>query len=58
MAKIIHFDEEARRGLERGLNILADTVKVTLGPRGRNVVLEKKWGASPTMVCRSPRKLS
>ena len=49
MAKLIHFDEEARRGLERGLNILADTVKVTLGPRGRNVVLEKKWGA-PTLT--------
>ena len=55
MAKIIHFNEDARRGLERGLNILADTVKVTLGPRGRNV------GAllpSPTMVFPSPRKLS
>jgi len=49
MAKLIHFDEEARRGLERGLNTLADTVKVTLGPRGRNVVLEKKWGA-PTIT--------
>ncbi|MBJ2122263.1 chaperonin GroEL [Arthrobacter sp. MSA 4-2] len=49
MAKIISFDEEARRGLERGLNILADAVKVTLGPRGRNVVLEKKWGA-PTIT--------
>jgi chaperonin GroEL len=49
MSKIIAFDEEARRGLERGLNILADTVKVTLGPRGRNVVLEKKWGA-PTIT--------
>ena len=49
MAKLITFDEEARRGLERGLNILADTVKVTLGPRGRNVVLEKKWGA-PTIT--------
>ena len=49
MAKLIHFDEEARRGLERGLNMLADTVKVTLGPRGRNVVLEKKWGA-PTIT--------
>ena len=49
MPKIISFDEEARRGLERGLNILADTVKVTLGPRGRNVVLEKKWGA-PTIT--------
>jgi chaperonin GroEL len=49
MAKIIAFNEDARRGLERGLNILADTVKVTLGPRGRNVVLEKKWGA-PTIT--------
>ncbi|MDQ0261303.1 chaperonin GroEL [Sinomonas atrocyanea] len=49
MAKIIAFDEEARRGLERGLNQLADAVKVTLGPRGRNVVLEKKWGA-PTIT--------
>jgi chaperonin GroEL len=49
MAKIISFDEEARRGMERGLNALADTVKVTLGPRGRNVVLEKKWGA-PTIT--------
>ena len=45
MAKQIAFNEEARRGLERGMNILADAVKVTLGPRGRNVVLEKKWGA-------------
>src|ERR687897_3382838 len=43
MAKLIAFDEEARRGLERGLNILADAVKVTLGPRGRNVVLENPW---------------
>ncbi len=49
MAKNIHFNEDARRGLERGLNILADTVPVTLGPRGRNVVLEKKWGA-PTIT--------
>ena len=49
MAKQIAFNEEARRGLERGLNILADAVKVTLGPRGRNVVLEKKWGA-PTIT--------
>jgi chaperonin GroEL len=49
MAKLIAFDEDARRGLERGLNILADAVKVTLGPRGRNVVLEKKWGA-PTIT--------
>ena len=49
MAKIIAFDEEARRGMERGLNRLADAVKVTLGPKGRNVVLEKKWGA-PTIT--------
>ncbi|HET7276593.1 MAG TPA: chaperonin GroEL [Dermatophilaceae bacterium] len=49
MPKIIAFDEEARRGLERGMNILADAVKVTLGPKGRNVVLEKKWGA-PTIT--------
>ncbi|CAN1485864.1 GroL Chaperonin GroEL (HSP60 family) [Candidatus Nanopelagicaceae bacterium] len=49
MAKMIAFNEEARRGLERGMNVLADAVKVTLGPRGRNVVLEKKWG-SPTIT--------
>jgi chaperonin GroEL len=49
MAKTIAFEEEARRGLERGMNQLADAVKVTLGPRGRNVVLEKKWGA-PTIT--------
>ena len=49
MAKQIAFDEEARRGLERGLNTLADAVKVTLGPKGRNVVLEKSWGA-PTIT--------
>jgi chaperonin GroEL len=49
MAKTIAFDEEARRGLERGMNILADAVRVTLGPKGRNVVLEKKWGA-PTIT--------
>ena len=49
MAKQIAFNEDARRGLERGMNILADAVKVTLGPRGRNVVLEKKWGA-PTIT--------
>src|SRR6476660_6517946 len=49
MAKILAFDEEARRGLERGMNQLADAVKVTLGPKGRNVVLEKKWGA-PTIT--------
>ena len=49
MAKMIAFNEDARRGLERGMNQLADAVKVTLGPRGRNVVLEKKWGA-PTIT--------
>jgi chaperonin GroEL len=49
MAKLIAFDEDARRGLERGMNILADAVRVTLGPKGRNVVLEKKWGA-PTIT--------
>jgi chaperonin GroEL len=49
MPKIIAFDEEARRGLERGMNVLADAVKITLGPKGRNVVLEKKWGA-PTIT--------
>lgn len=49
MAKLIAFDEEARRGLERGMNQLADAVKVTLGPKGRNVVLEKSWGA-PTIT--------
>ncbi|HET7405971.1 MAG TPA: chaperonin GroEL [Mycobacteriales bacterium] len=49
MAKIISFNEEARRGLERGMNTLADAVKVTLGPKGRNVVLDKKWGA-PTIT--------
>src|SRR4026209_2150699 len=49
MAKLIAFDEEARRGRERGMNTLADAVKVTLGPKGRNVVLEKKWGA-PTIT--------
>src|SRR6266508_867450 len=49
MAKLIAFGEEARRGLERGMNVLADTVKVTLGPKGRNVVLDSKWGA-PTIT--------
>ena len=49
MPKIIEFDEEARRGLERGMNQLADAVRVTLGPKGRNVVLDKKWGA-PTIT--------
>ncbi|MGB2767899.1 MAG: TCP-1/cpn60 chaperonin family protein, partial [Propionicimonas sp.] len=49
MAKLIEFNVEARRGLERGMNILADAVRVTLGPKGRNVVLEKKWGA-PTIT--------
>src|SRR4051794_3907871 len=49
MSKILKFDEEARRSLEAGVNKLADTVKVTLGPRGRNVVIDKKWGA-PTIT--------
>jgi chaperonin GroEL len=49
MAKLIAYGEEARRGLERGMNVLADTVKVTLGPKGRNVVLDTKWGA-PTIT--------
>src|SRR5919202_159660 len=48
-AKLITFDEEARRALERGMDQLANAVKITLGPRGRNVVLEKKWGA-PTIT--------
>jgi chaperonin GroEL len=48
MAKLINFDEEARRGLERGLNMLADTVKVTLGPRGRNVFPSQRRLSSPT----------
>ena len=48
-AKIITFDEEARRSLERGMDQLANAVKITLGPKGRNVVLEKKWGA-PTIT--------
>ena len=58
MAKIIAFDEEARRGLETGMNKLADAVRVTLGPKGRNVVLSKKWGA-PTITndgVQSPKK--
>src|ERR1700735_4870524 len=49
MAKIIAFQEDARRGLETGMNKLADAVRVTLGPKGRNVVLDKKWG-SPTIT--------
>ncbi|NLE97049.1 MAG: chaperonin GroEL, partial [Propionibacterium sp.] len=49
MAKLIEFDDEARRALERGMNTLADAVRVTLGPKGRNVVLEKQWGA-PTIT--------
>ena len=49
MPKIIAFEEDARRALERGMNQLADAVRVTLGPKGRNVVLEKKWGA-PTIT--------
>ena len=49
MAKMITFDDEARRALESGMNQLADAVRVTLGPKGRNVVLDKKWGA-PTIT--------
>src|SRR2546427_13292630 len=49
MAKSLEFDEDARHALERGVNRLADAVKVTLGPRGRNVVIDKKWGA-PTIT--------
>ncbi len=49
MAKSVEFDEDARRALERGVNRLADAVKVTLGPKGRNVVIDKKWGA-PTIT--------
>jgi len=49
MAKSLEFDEDARRSLERGVNRLADAVKVTLGPKGRNVVIDKKWGA-PTIT--------
>src|SRR6478672_10579447 len=49
MAKILKFDEDARRALERGVNALADAVKVTIGPRGRNVVIDKKFGA-PTIT--------
>src|SRR5487761_2509232 len=49
MAKSLVFDEDARRALERGVNALADAVKVTLGPKGRNVVIDKKWGA-PTIT--------
>src|SRR3712207_611608 len=49
MSKILQFDEDARRSLQRGVDRLADAVKVTLGPRGRNVVIDKKWGA-PTIT--------
>ena len=49
MAKTLQFDDSARKALERGVNKLADAVKVTLGPRGRNVVIDKKWGA-PTIT--------
>src|SRR5437016_7875809 len=49
MAKLITFDEEARRSLEKGMDQLANAVRITLGPKGRNVVLEKKWGA-PTIT--------
>src|SRR6202140_856142 len=49
MAKMLEFDEEARRAVERGVDRLADAVKVTLGPKGRNVVIDKKWGP-PTIT--------
>ena len=49
MSKILKFDEDARRALERGVNALADAVKLTIGPKGRNVVIDKKWGA-PTIT--------
>src|ERR1700746_3979014 len=49
MPKILEFDEDARRALERGVDALANAVKVTLGPKGRNVVIDKKWGA-PTIT--------
>ena len=49
MAKTLQFDDSARKALERGVNKLADAVKVTLGPKGRNVVIDKKWGA-PTIT--------
>ncbi len=49
MAKTLSFDDSARRSLERGVDALANAVKVTLGPRGRNVVIDKKWGA-PTIT--------
>ena len=49
MSKLLKYDDAARRGLEAGVNKLADTVKVTLGPKGRNVVIEKKFGA-PTIT--------
>jgi len=49
MAKTLEFEDSARRALERGVDALANVVKVTLGPRGRNVVIDKKWGA-PTIT--------
>ena len=49
MAKQLYFDEDARRALKRGVDILADAVKTTLGPKGRNVAIDKKWGA-PTIT--------
>ena len=60
MAKQIKQGEEARKALCAGIDTLADTVKITLGPKGRNVVLSKKFGApsSPTMVSPSPRRSS
>ena len=53
MAKEIKFNEDARRGLEAGINKLSNTVKVTLGPKGRNVILDKQFGSPPTQVGRA-----
>ena len=58
MSKLIMRGDEARKALQAGVDQLADTVKITLGPKGRNVVLDKKYGSSPTTASASPRKLS
>ena len=54
MAKVVKFDAEARAAMIRGVNILADTVKVTLGPKGRNVVMDKSYGAPSCLLYTSP----
>ena len=54
MPKILDFNQEARHKLERGVDALANTVRVTLGPKGRNVVLDKKWGAPQSLTMESP----